>query len=361
MFSRFFTYLCGMETKNKDLIESYKLVTARDTAGIGLYGQRLIIRLVEFATAGGATQGLDFSSGRDVRRVEVGLWGERSVTMPLTDLMSDTSSSTNYTAVKRSIRALQGQRIEYEEKEGVWVSFPFIGRAQIADGHLTVKVEPELWQVFVDFRAGFRRYELEVALKLKSTYSLRIYKYISEQHDPDKLKFSIDDLKKMLGVGDKYNKASDFIKYVLEPAQRELNNIAPWTFTIKKLTSRKVKTGRDAITGIQFFPVFQPEHRDPNLERTSVQRQNARYLAPLKGEARKMLLQKFGFTDKGLVNNRELFLAAAKYLNLLEVLDRIAVNVANTRPANVPGYVVGALKMELAAQGVDTDFSVKNK
>lgn len=350
-----------METKNKDLIESYKLVTVRDKAGVGLYGQRLIIRLVEFAHAGGATQGLSFADGRDIRRVEVGLWGERSITLPLTDLMSDTSSSANYTAVKRSIRALQGQRIEYEERKGVWVSFPFITRAKIADGLLTVKVEPELWQVFVDFRAGYRCYELAAAMKLTSVYSLRFYKLVSEQEDKEYLDFSLERLKLMLGVGKKYPRPRDFIEKVIKPAKAELDKIAPWSFTFEPLTSRKVKTGRASITGIRFFPKYQPDLRDPDLGRNDIRRKNARYLAPLKGEARKMLLQKFGFTDKGLVNNRELFLAAAEHLDLLRTLDRIAVNVANTRPANVPGYVVAALKMELATQGIDTDFSVKDK
>lgn len=342
--------------KNKDLIESYKLTTVRDR--IGIYGQRLILRLVELATQEGATQGLDFKTGRDLRRVEVGLWGIRTITMPLADLMG---KSENYSAVKRSLQALQKELIEYEREDGAWVSFQFLGKVVIDKGTLSANVEPELWQAFMDFRKGFRRFELQAALQLESTYSLRLYKLVSEQQDVNYLDFQLDELKKMLGLADKYPKPADFFKRVIEPAKEELDRVAPWSFTYSPLTSRKVATGRAAIVGVRFFPKYQPEHRDPDLEANSVRRQNTGYLAPAKGEVRKMLLQKFGFTDKGLVNNRELFLAAAKYLNLLEVLDRIAVNVANTRPANVPGYVVAALKMELATQGIDTDFSVKGK
>lgn len=334
--------------QNKDLIESYKLTTVRDR--IGIYGQRLILRLVEFATAEGATQGLDFKSGKDIRRVEVGLWGERSVTMPLTDLMGN---SENYSAVKRSVRALQKETIEYEEEDGAWVSFPFLGKVRIAAGQLTVKVEPELWQVFMDFRKGFRRYELEAALQLKSAYSLRLYKLVSDQ-GTKQLDFQLDDLKKMLGVGNKYPRAYDFGKYVLDPAKAELNRMAPWTFTYSWLTSRKVATGRAAIVGVRFFPVYQPEHRDPDLAFKQKRLKYSEITAPdLNPGQRNTLIHKFGFTQKGINNNQELFNAALKYLDLTAFLQELAPRVSTLRPKNPTGYVINAIRMELAAQGID--------
>ena len=334
---------------NKDLIESYKLTTVRDR--IGIYGQRLILRLVEFATAEGATQGLDFKSGKDIRRVEVGLWGERSVTMPLTDLMG---SSENYSAVKRSVRALQKELIEYEEEDGAWVCFPFLGKVRIAAGQLTVKVEPELWRAFMDFRKGFRRFELEAALQLKSTYSLRIYKLMSEQHDINYLDFQLDELKKMLGVGDKYPRPRDFFVKVLDPAKDELDRMAPWSFTYSPLTSRKVATGRAAIVGVRFFPCYHPEHRDQDLEENRLKQRFPGALAPGLDQAQKnMLIHKFGFTQKGILNNRELFEAATRHLDFTAFLLDLAPRVSTKRPKNPTGYVINAIKMELAAQGVE--------
>ena len=334
--------------QNKDLIESYKLTTVRDR--IGIYGQRLILRLVEFATAEGATQGLDFKSGRDIRRVEVGLWGERSVTMPLSDLMGN---SENYSAVKRSVRALQKETIEYEEEDGAWVSFPFLGKVRIAAGQLTVKVEPELWQAFMDFRKGFRRYELEAALQLKSAYSLRLYKLVSDQ-GAKQLDFQLDELKKMLGVWDKYPRPYDFGKYVLDPAKAELDRMAPWTFTYSWLTSRKVATGRAAIVGVRFFPVSQTEHRDPDLEKNRLRQRFPGALTPGLDQAQKnILMHKFGFTQKGLLNNRELFEAATRHLDFTAFLLDLAPRISTKRPKNPTGYVINAIKMELAAQGVE--------
>lgn len=335
--------------QNKDLIESYKLTTVRDR--IGIYGQRLILRLVEFATAEGATEGLDFKSGRDIRRVEVGLWGQRAVTMPLTDVMGD---SENYSAVKRSIKALQQEILEYEEEDGAWVSFQFLGKCRIAAGQMTVTVEPELWQAFMDFRKGFRRFELQAAMQLKSTYSLRLYKLMSEQKDINYLDFQLDELKKMLGVGDKYPRARDFFVKVIDPAKDELDRVAPWSFTYSPLTSRKVATGRAAIVGVRFFPRYQPEHRDPDLEKNRLKQRYPGALAPGLDQAQKnILVHKFGFTQKGILNNRELFEAAVKYLDFTAFLLELAPRVSTKRPKNIPGYVTNAIKMELAAQGVE--------
>lgn len=337
--------------QNKDLIESYKLTTVRDR--IGIYGQRLILRLVEFATAEGATQGLDFKSGKDIRRVEVGLWGERSVTMPLSDLMGN---SENYSAVKRSVRALQKETIEYEEEDGAWVSFPFLGKVRIAAGQLTVKVEPELWQAFMDFRKGFRRYELEAALQLKSAYSLRLYKLVSDQ-GAKQLDFQLDELKKMLGVGDKYPRAYDFGKYVLDPAKAELDRMAPWTFTYSWLTSRKVASGRAAIVGVRFFPRYQPQHRDPDLLAQQVGRKHAgnNPLAGITLQQQQLLIKHYGFTYKGLntAKNAAIFNAAAKYLDFTSWLLDIMPRVEEEAPDNIPGFIIGCLRRDLAAQGVE--------
>lgn len=335
--------------QNKKLIESYKLTTVRDR--IGIYGQRLILRLVEHATSEGATQGLDFKSGRDIRRIEVGDWGRKVITMPLKDIMG---SSENYSAVKRAVKALQQEIIEYEVDNGTWVSFQFLGKCMISAGQMTVTVEPELWEALMDFRKGFRRFELQAALKLKSTYSLRLYKLVSEQNDINYLDFQLIELKKMLGVGNKYKQSRDFFVKVLDPAKEELDKISPWSFTYTPLTSRKVATGRAAIVGVRIFPVSQPQFRDPEVEKNRLRQQYPGALSPsLTREQKNILIHKFDLTNTGILNNKDLFDAAAKYLDMTSFLLDLAKRVAKVRPVNVPGYVINAIRMELAAQGVD--------
>lgn len=338
--------------KNKELIESYKLTTVRDR--IGIYGQRLILRLVEYATAEGATEGLKFKGGRDIRKVAVtsDLFYRR-ITMPLSYITGD---SDNRSKPRASILALMKEVIEAEDEDGDWFAFPFLSFAQVKNGMLTVEVRNELWQVFMDFQKGFRRYELQAALQLKSTYSLRLYKLVSEQRDIDHLDFQLDELKKMLGVGDKYKLPKDFMARVIEPAKKELDEVAPWSFTYTPLTSRKQAGGRAAVTGIRFFPRYQPEHRDPDLEKNQLKRRFPGALEPELSQAQKnILVHKFGFTQKGLLNNRELFEMASKNIDLTTFLIDLGERVSRLRPKNPTGYVVSALQMELAAQGIDLE------
>lgn len=335
---------------NKDLIESYKLTTIRDR--IGIYGQRLILRLVEYATAEGATQGLDFKTGKDIRKVEIteDLFYKR-ITMPLEYITGD---SDNRSKPRASIKALMQEIIEAEDEDGDWFAFPFLSFAQVKQGNLTVEVRKELWQVFMDFRKGFRRFELQAALQLKSTYSLRLYKLMSEQHDINYLDFHLDELKKMLGVGSKYPLPKDFFKRVIDPAKEELDRVAPWSFSYSPLTSRKQAGGRAAIVGVRFFPHYQPEHRDPDLAFKQTRLKYSEITAPGLNQAqRNILIHKFGFTQKGINNNQELFDAALKYLDLTAFLLELAPRVSTLRPKNTPGYVTNAIKMELAAQGID--------
>ncbi len=339
--------------QNKDLIESYKLTTVRDR--IGIYGQRLILRLVELATAEGATQGLDFKSGKDIRQVEVGLWGENTVTMPLADITGD---SDNRSKPRKAIIALMQEVIEAEDEDGDWFAFPFLTFAQVKNGMLTVKVRQELWQVFMDFRKGFRRFELQAALQLKSTYSLRLYKLVSEQQSKEYLDFQLDELKKMLGVGDKYhNKPYSFFKKVLDPAKEELDKVAPWTFSYMPLTARKKAGGRAAIVGVRFFPRYQPQHRDPELLAQQVGRKHAgnNPLAGITLQQQQLLIKHYGFTYKGLntAKNAALFDAAVKNLDFTAWLLDIMPRVEEEAPENVPGFVIGCLRRDLAARGVE--------
>ena len=336
--------------KNKDLIESYKLTTVRDH--IGIYGQRLILRLVEATTAEGVTEGLNFSTGFDLRKINVteDIFYQQ-ITMPLSYITMD---SDNRSKPRAAIKALMQEIIEAEDEDGSWFAFPFLSYAKVTKGMLTVEVRKELWQVMRDFRKGFRRYELQTALKLKSTYSLRLYKLVSEQHDINYLDFQISELKKMLGVADKYARTRDFFVKVLEPAKAELDKISPWSFSYIPLTSRLSSRGRASIIGVRIFPVYQSKYRDRHLEDTKLIHTHSSVLEPgLTKETKAFLISEFGFKEQGLLNNRELFDKAAKNFDLMGFLQDIKLRVKKVRPKNVSGYVRNAIKIELDSRGVE--------
>jgi plasmid replication initiation protein len=49
-----------------------------------------------------------------------------------------------------------------------------------------------VWDVLLNFTKGFSRYDLEIAFKLESTYSMRFYELLAGQKDP--IAYSIENL-----------------------------------------------------------------------------------------------------------------------------------------------------------------------
>lgn len=131
-----------MKNNVKKNIKSFNVTTICNH--LDIYGQRLILRLVEFATEEGAVEGLNFKSGKDIRKIEVDACGGRLVTIPLTDLIGD---SENYAEVQSSILALQNETIEFKEEDGACVYIPILRNMQMDRGKLTVNVDGLLWKV----------------------------------------------------------------------------------------------------------------------------------------------------------------------------------------------------------------------
>ena len=351
--------------KNKDLIQSYALTTMRDE--IGLYGQRLILRLVEAANATGITEGLDFKHGTDLEqvcpaRVESELFGEfKTIVMPATAVLGE---AEEYTKLHRDIKACMRHIIEYIDSDGDWIAFPLLSFAKCNKQGIKVQVRQELWDAFLNFTKGFRKFELNAALSFKSTYSLRFYQLMSGQTEP--LTYSIKELKQMFGliqkddngriIKEKYKgKPTDFIKYVIDPAKAELDSCSPYTFEYAPLESRKRAQGRAAITAIQFFPIKQPKFRDPDLEANEL---TSNYRGAfgdfgLSIAQKNILMHKFGLTDKGIRNNFKLWEALVKNgIDITRELDLLAVRVANLRPENPAGYVIKSFKGILRDAGI---------
>lgn len=350
------------DNRNKDLIQSYILTTSRNE--IGLYGQRLILRLIEAANATGITKGLKFKDDdcRQVSPAEVqeDLFANYvRISLPSKAVMGD---AEEYTKLSQDIKGCMHQIISYVDSDGDEVMFPFLTYAKCGKNGITVDVSRELWDAMLDFRKGVRFFELDAALHFKTAYALRFYMLMSRQKNP--LTYRIQELKEILGlisynkkgevISEKYkNKPSDFIKYVILPTKAELDSCSPYTFDFVPIESRDRAQGRGRITTIQFFPKYQPKFRDPDLAKNELKRKYSGALAPSLDKAQEnMLIHKYGFTKKGLMNNRDLFEVALKYINLSAFLTDLAPTVSKARPDNVPGYVINAIRKELNAKGI---------
>ena len=339
------------EVISKEVVESYIFSTVRHDFGI--YSERLLLRLVELAQR--EIRGLDFKGGTNIGKVEIGEWGDAEIVVPVKDILSG-EEDKNYTKAKTAVRNLMGRFLEYEDDKS-YRATQILNEVDVdkVAGKMIIRVNRNIWRAMLDFSKGFRKYELETAVKLRGKYSLRIYKLVSKQSEP--ITYSITDLRKMWGLTEKYKKVDDFIKNTVVAAKEELDRVSPYSFdyilnAAKSAEVNKGRKGRPAITSVTFFPI----HRMAN-ETTDAVRKMGDPSMMLDRELYMMLKNKFYFDAQGIKANITLFDTAQRECDILDFLDGIAP--AALRAANVQGYVINAIRKHLREKfGIIIDGSM---
>lgn len=320
-----------MAIVNKDLIQSYIMTTAK--YDFNVYEKRVIYRLVEIAQA--ELQGIKFAD--NCRKLDHDLWGCVDITLPIADLLNG-ETDENYTRIKSALVSLSKKSFEYEDDE-IWqnisiIAFPTIVKRSSV---LSFKIHPRVWDCILNFSKGYRKYELKAAMSFKSQYSMRFYELLSGQKRP--LIYTIEQLKEMFGVFDKYKLTADFIRKVVDAAKKELDGVSPYTFEYTTL-----KEGRK-ITAIKFYPIYQPEHRDSDLEKRDLQKQVSLSWS-LSSEVRNYLKKSLEFSDKELKNNLNLFISAQNLLP--DLMGELALLKGKAREKKNPkGYIINSIKGKL--------------
>ena len=325
---------------SKEVVESYIFSTVRHDFGI--YSERLLLRLVELAQR--EIRGLDFKGGTSIGKVEIGEWGDAEVIIPVKDILSG-DDDKNYSKAKAAVRNLMGRFLEYEDDQK-YRATQILNEVDVdkVAGKMVIRVNRNIWRAMLDFSKGFRKYELETAVKLRGKYSLRIYKLVSKQSEP--ITYSISDLRQMWGLTEKYKKVDDFVKNTIVSAKEELDRVSPYSFdyvlnAAKSAEVNKGRKGRPAITSVTFFPVRRMANQSTDALRKQVDPSML-----LDREFYLLLKNKFGFDAQGIKANITLFDTAQKECD--DVLDFLyGIAPAALRAANVQGYVINSIRKHL--------------
>lgn len=327
------------ERISKEIVESYIFTTARRE--FGTYGEKLLIRLVELAQR--EVAGLNFRDGSALSKVKVGEWGDAEITVPIRDLLSG-EDDKNYAKAKEAIRGLMGKFIEYED-DNTYRAAHILNDVDVdkISGVAIITVNRATWGAMLDFSKGFRKYEISTALHLRGKYSLRIYKLVSKQSTP--LTYSIQELRKMWLLEDKYRRVDDFIKHTLAAAKDELDRVSPYSFDFvlnssKGAPQNKGRKGRPSVTSVTIYPKYMAGNDTLDSVRKMVQPGML-----LRRDTMDVLLNKFGFTRQGVQANISLFETAEHESDLFGLLQAIAP--AALRAANPQGYVINAVRTHL--------------
>ena len=316
---------------SKNVVQSYIFTTAK--YDFSTYEKRIIYRLIEFAQD--EIKGIMIRD--NLHKIEPTLFG-REITMPVSDILKD-ESDKNYTIAKKSFGALSEKFIIYEDDD-IWQKTPIITNPKIKknEGISKFYVFDEIWKSLLDFTKGYRKYELVTAMQFKSVYSMRIYELISGQKRP--LEFSIDYLREMFCIKDKYSNANDFKRWVFDIAKKELDESSPNSFNYVE-----VKEGRKVV-GFKFFPTFHPDKQDPELLQVEM-RSKLSASTQISREAYDYFRYSFEFRADEISKNKKTIIEGEK--KIPDFIGFLSSLVGPSRTANNRiGYVINAIKKKTA-------------
>ncbi|MCA4777995.1 replication initiation protein [Empedobacter stercoris] len=323
-----------MKINNKELIQSYILTTAKYDYSV--YEKRILYRIVEQLQLliEGKTLNKNYSM-QEIPHEDIKLF---KFTFPFSAFKKN-EEDKNHAQIKKALLSLEKKGFEYEDSE-VWetINILYLPKVFKNKEYIGFTLREEIIQAFLDFSKGFKKYELKTAMEFESVYSMRFYELLSNQKTP--INYSIDTLKEMFQIENKYKLTADFLRYVIEPAKKELDKCSPYTFHYET-----IKTGRK-ITGIRFIPIHQPQFEDESLKKQKALKQMSnRWYIPKNIED--YLKYNYEFTNKELNNNLSLFESLHNHLSEEELLDFLVELKAQSvlyEIKNIKAYLIGSLK-----------------
>lgn len=308
-----------------ELIQSFIYSISR--VKLSLYEQRILLKVVEYSQS--RLKGLTIARNLEQWQHD---FDNVKMIIPIKDILTD--GSQHYNQVHLAALQLMKREFEYQDpRKGDWFATPLIYNVShdARSGVLEFYVARKLFDVILDFTKGFRQYSLETALSIPSPYASRLYSLMCGQTSP--LRFEILELKKMFGVEDKYAQTADFIKKVITPSQKILDDQGVTSFTFSR-----VKSGTKVVA-LLFFPV----KRDSKSKEQLAAKASTSFF--MDKNISMLLMHHAGFTLRELGAHKVLLLEFSKLPNCVERLQDIIHRQVTRNKSK--GYVIQGMRSEV--------------
>ncbi|UZR99237.1 replication initiation protein [Chondrinema litorale] len=174
-----------------------------------------------------------------------------------------TKNKNEYQRARFITKSMMKHVIEiYDDKEGLTQVNLFYKIHYPKDKpYIEAIFHPDLLPFLLQLKEQFTSYDIRNTLPLSSLYAIRIYQFLKQYLPIGERRFSVDELKEILGVEQKYKQYYDFKKNVLLIAQKELNEHCDLTFQFKE-----IKKGR-RVEFVKF--IIKPKNKFVNASRLS--------------------------------------------------------------------------------------------
>ena len=318
---------------SREVTQSYLITSAR--YNFSVYEKRILYRIVELIQA--ELKGKPLGKGI---KIHPNLFDDKEITMPISSFFLR-EEENSYNRLRKAFKSLAERAVEQileTEKGKVVVGYPVIQhyRIPLFKGAVRFRITRELYDSLMNFAKGYSQYELQTAFSFRSQYTMRLYELTCKQKK--EMIYSIEKLKKMFVLENRYKQGSDFVKKVIAPAQRELESSSSSYY----FTYEAVKTSR-SFTHIRFTTHYRTsDEKPPILPLSDGLEVRLRELLDFLNDA---LNEK----DKTWVPHRELLLANLNLPKEGRPQNELTQILHGAKYANNPvGYVVNALKKRVA-------------
>lgn len=307
-----------------ELVQSFLLSVTR--VRLSVYEQRIITRIVEHGQK--VLQGL---SRAQLKHVE-NPYGNEEVSIKIRYILTD--GTKDYAKVIEACKALMSRKFEfYDPDTKTYYMDTVIHNVQHRErsGEVKFLVSRVFFEVMYNFSLGYKNYDLETALTLPTPFAVRMYVLLNNQTRP--ITWSIERLKEMFGVSDKYTQTADFIKKVIEPARKALVQNCANNFTYTRIYD-----GQKVIS-LQFFPV-KVDARARSMYGDLTKEQITQAVA-----CRMFLQNDIGFTSKEVNANKATIETFARIPDAITTLYVIHKR-SQRKSTNTKGYIISAMRSE---------------
>jgi plasmid replication initiation protein len=282
----------------------------------------------------------DMKYGKTRSEVSNTLLGDKIIHIPTQTLL--TNGSQNHTAVKRALKSLGEKSMlirgkdkygEYETRARLIMKYKYYLNNEMVEIQLDRDILPDYLAL-----ASYSRYIAEVSFNSPSRYIMRIYQFISHWKDKTKKVVTLDELRDVLELGDKYNKPKDIRKHVLEPCISYLKTHADVWFEIDKPT----KAGR-SITGY-VLKIYTKNTTTHNADAHQINIQH-------------ILKNVFGLRDYHLDKLRDIINKPEYHPHIYEKLRDVESYVRTGKVENIKAYVVKTIQSEFGDNEDDKTYN----
>lgn len=162
--------------------------------------------------------------------------------------LNTNNSGTYYMYIKQIMLKIHSSTLELEYSNGDTLITGWFLKARLKkSGIIEVIFDDEITPLLFNLKNLYTSYSLSYVLAMKSKYGIRLYELLKSYNSlMYRQRYTLDELRKRLGCNS-YKSYSDFRKFVLEPAMKDINDVSDLIVSFEA-----IKTG-NKVTSIEFL------------------------------------------------------------------------------------------------------------